>query len=183
MRLILLPALTEKHYIEFCSLPDEMSASAKIICKGYNIIYIIRKIRVFSFERRLDMTRKYIVWYLVAAMFVIGIAPRLDAAFVPSQGMVVTSSDRESDLQAVQGALENKLVQQRLKDLGYTSGEIKERLAQLTDQQLHSIAQKLDDLRVGQDSALGIVIAVLVIILLIILIINLTSGHKVVLTR
>ncbi|OPY78940.1 MAG: hypothetical protein A4E65_02085 [Syntrophorhabdus sp. PtaU1.Bin153] len=128
------------------------------------------------------MIRRYIVWYLVAAMFVIGIAPRLEAAFVPSQGVAVTPSDRASDLQTVQGALENKLVQQRLKDLGYTSEEITERLAQLTDQQLHSIAQKLDDLRVGQDG-LGIVIAVLVIILLVILIINLTTGHKVVVTR
>lgn len=128
------------------------------------------------------MIRRYIVWYLVAAMFVIGIAPRLEAAFVPSQGVAVTPSDRASDLQTVQGALENKLVQQRLKDLGYTSEEITERLAQLTDQQLHNIAQKLDDLRVGQDG-LGIVIAVLVIILLVILIINLTTGHKVVVTK
>jgi hypothetical protein len=128
------------------------------------------------------MIRRYIVWYLVAAMFIIGIAPRLEAAFVPSQSVAVAPSDRASDLQAVQGALENKLVQQRLKDLGYTSEEITERLAQLTDRQLHGIAQKLDDLRVGRDG-LGIVIAVLVIILLVILIINLTTGHKVVVTR
>lgn len=129
------------------------------------------------------MARKYIVWYLVAAMFVIGIVPRLEAAFVPSQAITMTPVDRLSDQQAIQSILEDRLVRQRLKDLGYTIEEIQERLSQLSDQQIHAVAQKLDDLRVGQDSGLGIVIAVLVIIVLVILIINLTTGRKVVLTR
>ena len=129
------------------------------------------------------MARKYIVWYLVAAMFVIGIVPRLEAAFVPSQTITMTPVERSSDQQTIQSVLEDKLVRQRLKDLGYTIEEIQDRLSQLTDQQLHGVAQKLDDLRVGQDSGLGIVIAVLLIILLVILIINLTTGRKVVLTR
>ncbi len=129
------------------------------------------------------MARKYIVWYLAAAMFVLGIVPRLEAAFVPSQVIGVTPADRLSDEQAIQSILENKLVQQRLRDLGYTVEEIQGRLSQLSDQQIHAVAQKLDDLRVGQDSGLGIVIAVLVIIVLVILIINLTTGRKVVLTR
>jgi hypothetical protein len=116
-------------------------------------------------------------------MFVIGIIPRLEAAFVPSQGINTIPAGRSSDLQTVQAMLENRLVRQRLLDLGYTSDEIKERLAQLTDQQLHAIAQKLDNLRVGQDGALGVIIAVLVIVLLVILIINLTTGRKVVVTR
>lgn len=129
------------------------------------------------------MVRKYIVWYLVAAMFVIGIAPRLEAAFVPSQLIGTTPLDRVADERAIQSILENRLVQQRLMDLGYTVEEIQDRLSQLSDQQIHAVAQKLDDLRVGQDSALGIVIAVLVIIVLVILIINLTTGRKVVITR
>lgn len=129
------------------------------------------------------MARKYIVWYLVAAMFVIGIAPRLEAAFVPSQLIGTTPLDRVADERAIQSILENRLVQQRLMDLGYTVEEIQDRLSQLSDQQIHAVAQKLDDLRVGQDSALGIVIAVLVIIVLVILIINLTTGRKVVITR
>lgn len=129
------------------------------------------------------MARKYIVWYLVAAMFVIGIAPRLEAAFVPSQLIGMTPLHRVADERAIQSILENRLVQQRLMDLGYTVEEIQDRLSQLSDQQIHAVAQKLDDLRVGQDSALGIVVAVLVIIVLVILIINLTTGRKVVITR
>jgi len=129
------------------------------------------------------MANKSIVWGLVVAMFILGIAPRLEAAFVASQAINSTPLNRMSDLKAIQSALENKLVQQRLQDLGYLSDEINDKLALLSDQQLHNIAQKLDDLRVGQDSGLGIVIAVLVIIILVIIIVNLTTGHRVVVTK
>jgi len=129
------------------------------------------------------MTKKSIVWCLVMAMFILGIAPRLEAGFVPSQAINTASLDRVSDLKAIQSTLENRLVQQRLQDLGYSSDEISRKLSLLSDQQLHGVAQKLDDLRVGQDSGLGIVIAILVIIILVIIIINLTTGHKVVVTK
>lgn len=129
------------------------------------------------------MTKKSITWCLVMAMFILSIAPRLEAAFVPSQTINTPSLDRMSDLKAIQSTLENRLVQQRLHDLGYSSDEIAKKLSLLSDRQLHDIAQKLDDLRVGQDSGLGIVIAVLIIIILVIIIINLTTGHKVVITR
>lgn len=129
------------------------------------------------------MAKKWIVWCLVTAMFILGIAPRLEAAFVPSQAINSAPSDRASDLKVIQSALEDKLVRQRLQDLGFTSKEISDRLSLLNEEQIHSIAQKLDDLRVGQDSGVGIVIAVLVIIILIIVIVNLTTGHKVVVTK
>ena len=124
------------------------------------------------------MVKKYVVWYLVVAMFVIGIAPRLEAAFTPSETLVLSPSVRAADVEKIQTALELKLVQQRLQDLGFSTDEITARLSQLTDEQIHSIAARLDDLKVGGDG-LGIVIAILVIIVLVIVIIQLT-GHKVV---
>ena len=124
------------------------------------------------------MVKKYVVWYLVVAMFVIGIAPRLEAAFTPSETLVLSPSVRAADVEKIQAALELKLVQQRLQDLGFSTDEITARLSQLTDEQIHSIAARLDDLKVGGDG-LGIVIAILVIIVLVIVIIQLT-GHKVV---
>lgn len=127
------------------------------------------------------MVKKLIICYLVMMMFIIGIAPRLEAAFSPSEALLV--ADRAGDLQKVRTVLESRLIQQRLQDLGYTADEIQSRLSQLSDDQLHTVAQKLDDLKVGQDSALGIVIAVLVIIILVIVVINLTSGKKVTVTR
>lgn len=128
------------------------------------------------------MVRKVVLWYLVVAMLIIGIAPRLEAGFAPSEALVLSSAARSSDLATCQTVLENKLIRQRLQDLGFSSDEISARLSQLTDEQIHSIAQKLDNLKVGADSALGVIIAVLVIIALVLLIMHL-SGHKVIVTR
>ena len=122
------------------------------------------------------MIRKALACYLVLALFIIGMVPRVDAAFSPSDALTVGPSVRAGDVDKIQTVLENKLIRQRLQDLGYSTEEISSRLAQLTDQQIHTIAQKLDDLKVGGDG-LGIVIAVLVIVILVILILNLT-GHK-----
>ncbi|HBL22823.1 MAG TPA: hypothetical protein DDZ40_01750 [Deltaproteobacteria bacterium] len=128
------------------------------------------------------MARRITIYYLVAVMFIIGIAPRVEAAFMPSQAITLSSGERAADVQKIQTVLEMKLVKQRLLDLGFSPEEIQSRVSEMSDQQIHSFAQKLDDLKVGQDG-LGIVIAILVIVLLVILIINLTSGKKVVVTQ
>jgi hypothetical protein len=128
-------------------------------------------------RRRRQMIRKYVVWYLACAMFVIGIAPRLEAAFTPSEGLVPAISARTLDVEKIRVTLEEKLVRQRLQDLGFSTDEISTRLSELTDAQIHYFATRLDDLKVGGDG-LGFVIAILVIIALVILILQLT-GHKV----
>lgn len=124
------------------------------------------------------MVKKCVVCYLVMALFVIGIVPRVEAAFAPSEALNLSVEARAGDIEKIRGALENKLVSQRLLDLGYTSEEVMTRLSQLTDSQIHSFAQKLDDLKVGGDSGLGIIIAVLVIIALVLVILQL-SGHRI----
>ena len=122
--------------------------------------------------------RKYIVWYLICAMFIIGIAPRLEAAFSPSEMLVLSPTARASDTETIRAALEHKLVRQRLADLGFSADEITARLSELSDEQIHYFASKLDQLRVGGDG-LGIIIGILVIVALVLLILHLT-GHKVI---
>ena len=122
------------------------------------------------------MIRKCIACYLVAAMFVISVVSSTQAAFSPSH-MISVPSMRSADMEKIQVVLENKLVRQRLQDLGFNSEEITNRLTQMTDQQIHNFAQKLDDLKVGGDG-LGVVIAILVIAILVIVILKLT-GHRV----
>ncbi len=121
--------------------------------------------------------RKALACYLVMALFIMGMASRVDAAFSASDALVLGPSVRSGDMDKIQTVLENKLIRQRLQDLGYSTDEITSRLAQLTDQEVHTIAQKLDDLKVGGDG-LGLLVVILVIIVLVILILNLT-GHKV----
>ena len=124
------------------------------------------------------MIKKSIVWYLVFAMFVIAMVPRVEAGFIPSNAINIDETQKASDLDKIQKFLETKLVMQRLEDLGFSSLEVKERLSLLSDNQLHNYAQQLDTLKVGGDG-LGAVIGVLVIIILVIVILHLT-GHKVI---
>ncbi|MEW6054696.1 MAG: PA2779 family protein [Nitrospirota bacterium] len=124
---------------------------------------------------------KQISWYLVVAMVVIAIAPRVEAGLAPSEIIALSKADRAADLEKIQKILEVKAVSQRLMQYGLTHEEIQLRLSQLSDQQIHQIALQLDDLKVGQDDALGLIIALLVITILVIIILKLT-GHKVIIT-
>lgn len=123
--------------------------------------------------------KKGIIWYLVVAMFVIGITPRVYAGFSPSEAIRLLPAERSSDLRKIQRFLEMKVVRERLKELGLSPDEIQARLNQLSDPQIHQLALKLDELKVAGDDFLGIVILLLVIAILVVLLIQLT-GHKIV---
>ena len=124
---------------------------------------------------------EHVAWYLVVAMVIISIAPRVEAGFAPSEIIDLKPEDRTADIEKIQNVLETKAVSERLSQFGLNQDEIAERLSQLSDEQIHQLALQLDDLRVGQDAA-GVIIAVLVIIILIIVILQLT-GHKVIVTK
>lgn len=119
---------------------------------------------------------KSVAWYLVVAMFIIGIAPRVDAAFSPSPALQ-HHLDRAADLQKIQGVIETKMVRERLAQLGYGPEEVQARLSQLSDQQLHDLALNLDQLRVGGDFW-GVLVAIVVIAAIVWAVLYLT-GHKV----
>jgi hypothetical protein len=122
--------------------------------------------------------RKWITWYLVMAMFVIGITPRVYAGFSPSEFTSLAPAERSEELQKIQKFLEMKVVRERLKELGFAPDEIQSRLNQLSDPQIHQLALQIDNLKVGGDG-LEVVIALLVIAILIVVLIWLLN-HKVV---
>jgi hypothetical protein len=121
---------------------------------------------------------KSIAAYLACAIFIIGIAPRVDASFAPSGILLPVQTDRAADLETLQKALEQKMIKERLANLGLTPDEIQTRLGQLSDEQLHNVAKQLDTLKVGGDG-IGIVIGILVIVILVVVLIQLT-GHRVI---
>jgi hypothetical protein len=123
---------------------------------------------------------KHVAWYLVIAMFIIGIAPRVDAGLVESAITPLMQVDRTTELEKIQNFLETKAVSKRLGQFGYSQEEVQNRLTQLSNQQIHQIATKLDDLKIGGDGV-GVVIAILVVVILVIVILQLT-GHKVIVT-
>ena len=120
---------------------------------------------------------KWIIWYMVTVMCVIGITPRLYAGLSPSEVMVLSQSDRHSDLQKIQKVLESKMIRERLKQLGFSEEGIQNRLNQLPDDQIHQVASNLDELDVG-GSATGVLISILVIIILGIIVYYLLT-HKI----
>lgn len=129
---------------------------------------------------RIPMMR-YVALYLVFAMFIVALTPRVEAGMVPSQIIQAAHIDRGSDIERIQRFLEMKVVKDRLESFGYTPEEIRQRLDSLTDHQLHQLAQQIDEIRVGGDG-LGVVVALLVIVILVLVILHLT-GHKVVVTK
>mgnify|MGYP001083729943 CR=1 FL=1 len=126
--------------------------------------------------------KRIISCYLILAVFLIGIAPRVDAGFVPSEIINYSGYERSADIEKIQKVIETKIVSERLKQLGLNKEEIHLRLEQLSDKQLHNLAMQIDDLKVGQGDVFGIIIALLVIAILVVVLLKLT-GHKVIITR
>jgi hypothetical protein len=126
------------------------------------------------------MFKKSLCVYLAFCMFLIAIAPRVEGALSPS-AVVGVQMDRAADLAKVRAFLEEKKVRQRLEDLGFSAEEISSKLATMGDAQLHSFAQRLDDLKVGGDGV-GLIIGVLIILILVVILLNL-MGRKVVVTK
>jgi len=121
-------------------------------------------------------------WYLVLAMFIIAIAPRVDAGMAPSEMIALSQADRAADLEKIRQVLELKAVGERFRQLGLTQEEAKAKLAELSDRQIHQIALQLDDIKIGQGDAFGVIIALLVIAILVVVLLKLT-GHKVLVTK
>ena len=107
---------------------------------------------------------------LIILMSLLSLVPRVEAAFIPS-GESQTERMRDHDMQIIKKALENKLITQRLQDLGFSDQEIQDSLDQLSDQEVHNLAAQIDS--VSQGGIFGVVIAVLVIVVLVLVILKL----------
>lgn len=121
---------------------------------------------------------KHVTWYLVVAMFVIGITPRVYADFSPSEIVGVPEIDRGADLGKIQNIIETKMIGERLKQIGLAPDEVQKRLSQLGDQQVHQLALQLDELKVGGDGGWAVFVVIIVLAAIAVLVIYL-SGHKV----
>ncbi len=125
-----------------------------------------------------SLVRKITWYYLAVALLVFGIVPKVDAGFSPTDVKAVIEQNRAADIEKVQKVLEIKMVSERLSQLGFTSDEIKARLNGMSDEQIHQLAQTLDDLKVGGDLGWGIVF-ILVIVILIVAAYLMATGKKV----
>jgi hypothetical protein len=131
------------------------------------------KIREFTESRKV----KRLAVLLVISMTLFSIAPRVEAAFVPTDEQVLAQSG-DRDMKVVRNAIETKLVRERLKALGYSEDEVNAALSRLSDSERHRLAGKIEHLTSG--GVIGAVIAVLIVILLVVVILKLTDKQLVV---
>jgi hypothetical protein len=144
------------------------------------VIFFVLALSNWRRKEKDRMKRKmmqWVTWYMVLAMFTIGITPRVYAGFSPSEAMTVSRFDRTADLEKIQKVLELKMISERLRQLGFVEEGIQQRLNQLSDEQIHRLALKMDELKVGGNGA-EVVISVLVIAMLVVILIYLL-GHKI----
>lgn len=124
---------------------------------------------------------RLVAGYLVLAMCVMGMSPRVYAGMVSSETTLSLGVERIADLAKIQKVMETKIIKERLKELGFTRKEVHARLERLDDQQIHHLALEIDDLKVGGNG-----FEVLVVLLLIGIVVGVwvyATGHRVVVTK
>src|SRR5690606_11887126 len=104
------------------------------------------------------MAKKVFIWNLALSILLISIVPHSNAMFVPTGDTSTTAQD----LRNIATLLEEKLISQRLLDLGFTPEQIQQRISALTDDQIHTIATQLQQIRVGGLGE-GVLIGILII--------------------
>ena len=113
---------------------------------------------------------KWVTWYMVSVMFFIGITPSVYADFSSSELISLSQIGRNSDLLKIQKVLESKMIRERLSQLGFTEEGIRSRLTQLSDEQIHQIALKIDELKVGSDTGEAVIIGFVIVILIVVVV-------------
>ena len=120
----------------------------------------------------------WVLWYMVAVMFLFGITPKVDAGFSPSEIIGQSQMNRSGDVEKIRKFIEMKMVRERLDAFGFSQEEIQTRLNQLSDDQIHQVALQLDELKVAGNGAEAVII-ILLILILVALIIYVT-GHRII---
>jgi hypothetical protein len=123
----------------------------------------------------------WVAWYMVTVMFLFGITPKVEAGFSPSEVIGQSQMDRSMDVEKIRKFLETKMIRERLHAFGFSQEEIQTRLNQLTDDQIHQVALKLDELKVAGNGAEAVII--LLLIAAVVLLIIYLLGYRVALKK
>ncbi len=113
--------------------------------------------------------------YLVVAMIVLSLPAQAWAMFIPAPAGQ-TAVARKIDLANIQKILESTMIKQRLIDFGLSPEEAMARINQLSDEQVHQFATKLDSLQAGGDG-LGLLIFILAVAIVFIVVMEATGHH------
>ena len=85
----------------------------------------------------------------------------------------VDAQIRSEEVSKIQRAMETRVVKEKMEAYGLQPEEIKAKLQNMSDDQIHMLSQASDRLLAGADSGVGFVIALLVVVILVIIIVKL----------
>jgi len=126
--------------------------------------------------RVMPVSIRRLVVVLICVMGLHSLSPMSFGRPVPSMP-IATDSVRAQDLTAIQQILEQKVVQHRLQEMGFTKEEVELRLARVSDAELHELAVQSEALMAGGDGG-GSVIFVLLVVLLVLLILRIADNSS-----
>jgi hypothetical protein len=111
------------------------------------------------------MFRKGLVYALCLAVLNLG-SPLMAHAELVGTMQAVEASTRAQDLAAVNSALAREQVRDQMAALGVDPADVEARVARLTDSELRTLAERMDQLPAGGDALaiIGIVFVVLIIL-------------------
>ena len=109
---------------------------------------------------------------ILTATMVCSIKPAGWAMLIPQEMPSGTSTlNRSADMKTIRGALESKMLRERLKDFGLSETEINSRLSRLSDKQIHQLAMQIHTVNPGGDfTVVGILIVVVLVLFIIYLV-------------
>src|SRR3989304_5337499 len=117
---------------------------------------------------------KKVAFVVAFAILMVGSIPAKTMAYVVGAETINAPVERAADMEKVQRVLESKVVAKRLTSMGLTNDEARDRLAKLSDAELHQFAKQIDALYPG-GGGLEILIAMLIIVILVLYILKMTD--------
>jgi hypothetical protein len=122
-------------------------------------------------KMKIRFAKQCVAFGMAAVIGLMGAVPRVNAMVAPvGESNAIPAMSRAEDLQKVQMVLQNKIVRQRLSDLGLSDQEIEKRLGKLSGEQLHQVAMQIDQqVAAGDDDDLliGLAVGVLLVALIV----------------
>jgi hypothetical protein len=110
-------------------------------------------------------------WVITAAAAVLCALPSVAGAEIVSTSQAIGEVAVDQDRAMVESFLDRKEAQEKLQAMGIDTQAAKDRVAGLTDREVHDLAQKLDTLPAGGNISNNNVIAILLVVLLVVLLI------------
>lgn len=112
---------------------------------------------------KLSLWRQCAIGIVSLAVLNVGMMGAASAAIVDTSAIVAT--DRASDLGAIRAQLERAEVRAQMTELGVAVDAVEQRIARLSDQELHQLAVDMRNAPAGGD-ALALIGAVFVVLLI-----------------